>query len=214
MYVPKQFEESSIAVLQSLIRAHPLGAWVTRHEDELLVNHVPFLIDAERGENGTLVAHVARANPVWQVFPTSLPSVVIFQGPEAYISPSWYASKHIHGKVVPTWNYAVVHAHGLPSVIEDRNWLLRLLTRLTDEHESSQAHPWQVSDAPPAFINSLLDSIVGIEFPITRLVGKWKVSQNCPVNDRLGVIEGLQAKRNEASQAMADLVGRQMEGQA
>jgi transcriptional regulator len=156
MYVPKHHEESDTAVLHALIRAHPLGAWVTQSEDGLLANHIPFLLDATRGGHGTLVGHVARANPAWQSFSTAVESVVIFQGAESYITPSWYPSKHAHGKAVPTWNYAVVHAHGLPRAIEDRAWLLQHVTQLASTHEAGQALPWKVSDAPQDYIESLL----------------------------------------------------------
>jgi transcriptional regulator len=203
MYVPKQFEERDVTVLHDLLRAHPLGAWVTQVDGELGANHVPFLLDPTRGEFGTLMCHVARSNPVWQV---PAPSLFIFQGAEAYISPSWYPSKRAHGKVVPTWNYAVVHAHGTPQVMDDRDWLLQHLTQMSEKHESGQAVPWEVSDAPPEFIQGLLDVIVGIEIPLTRLVGKWKVSQNRSLADRLGVVAGLTEVGDEGAQAMAQLV--------
>ena len=206
MYVPKHHEETDVAVLRALIKSHPLGAWVTHSDDELLANHIPFLLDPSRGENGTLVGHVARANPVWQSFSATVNSVVIFQGSEAYITPSWYPSKHAHGKAVPTWNYAVVHAHGLPRAIEDRHWLLQHVTQLTDTHEGTQALPWKVSDAPQEFTERLMDAIVGIEIPIAKLVGKWKVSQNRPEPDKLGVVAGLLARDDERSKEMAVMV--------
>lgn len=208
MYIPKHHEETDLAVLHALIKSHPLGAWVTQGDGELLANHIPFLLDAERGECGTLVGHVARANPVWESFSATVDSVVIFQGAEAYITPSWYPSKHAHGKAVPTWNYAVVHAHGLPRAIEDRDWLLRHITQLTDTHEAGQALPWRVSDAPEEFTERLLGAIVGIEIPIARLVGKWKVSQNRPEPDKLGIVAGLLARDDAQSKQMADMVGR------
>lgn len=208
MYIPKHHEETDLAVLHALIKSHPLGAWVTQGDGELLANHIPFLLDPERGECGTLVGHVARANRVWESFSTTVDSVVIFQGAETYITPSWYPSKHAHGKAVPTWNYAVVHAHGLPRVIEDRDWLLRHITQLTDTHEADQALPWKVSDAPEEFTERLLGAIVGIEIPIVRLVGKWKVSQNRPEPDKLGVVAGLLARDDPQSKQMAAMVGR------
>lgn len=206
MHVPKHNEETSLSVLHALVRAHPLGAWVTLGDEELIANHIPFLLDDSRGEYGTLVGHVARANRVWRSFSTTVQSVVVFQGPESYITPSWYPSKRAHGKAVPTWNYAVVHAHGLPRAIEDRDWLLRHVTQLVDAHEREQALPWKVSDAPQDYTERLMDAIVGIEIPIAKLVGKWKVSQNRPEPDRLGVVAGLQARGDEPSQAMAALV--------
>jgi transcriptional regulator len=206
MYVPKHFEESDIAVLHALVRSHPLGTWVTQGDGELLANHIPFLVDPARGEFGTLIGHVARANGVWQSFSKTVDSVVVFQGPQTYITPSWYPSKHAHGKAVPTWNYAVVHAHGLPRAIEDPEWLLQHVNQLTNVHEAGQALPWKVADAPPEFTAKLLQSIVGIEIPITRLVGKWKVTQNRPEPDKLGVVAGLLAREDAASKEMASLV--------
>ena len=208
MHVPKLHEETDIAVLHTLVRSHPLGAWVTHGDEELLANHIPFLLDSSRGEHGTLVGHVARANPVWHSFSTTVASVVIFQGTETYITPSWYPSKHAHGKAVPTWNYAVVHAYGVPRAIEDRDWLFQHVTQLTDTHEREQALPWKVSDAPQDFTEHLMNAIVGIEIPITKLIGKWKVSQNRPEPDKLGVVTGLLTRGDEQSKEMAALVNK------
>ncbi len=212
MYIPKHNEETDLRVLHGLIRACPLGAWVTLGagvtpgDGELLANHIPFLLDAARGEFGTLVAHVARANPVWRSFSGSIPSVVIFQGPQTYITPSWYAGKATHGREVPTWNYAVVHAHGIPRVIEDVDWLLAHVTQLVDTHEAGEAVPWKVSDAPAEFIDKMLGGIVGVEIPIARITGKWKVSQNRSDLDKLGVVEGLTKRGNAESVQMSALV--------
>lgn len=208
MYVPKHFEERDITVLHALIRSHPLGGWVTQAEGALVVNHIPFLVDSEKGEHGTLVGHVARANPVWKSFSREMASLVIFQGPQGYISPSWYPSKHEHGKAVPTWNYAVVHAQGLPRAIEDKDWLLQHVTRLSGVHESGQAVPWSVSDAPTDYIEKMLNAIVGIEIPITTLSGKWKVSQNRPLADKLGAIAGLHGRADSNSREVAALIQR------
>jgi len=211
MYVPSHFEESDLGTLHALLRAHPLGTWVTQSRDvadggELIANHVPFLLDPTRGEHGTLLCHVARANPVWRSFSTTQASLVVFQGPQGYITPSWYPSKQAHGKVVPTWNYAVVHAHGQPRVIDDPAWLLHHVGQMTHGHETPRPAPWQVGDAPADFVDSLLRAIVGIEIPISRLVGKWKVSQNRPAADRAGVVDGLVQQGDDASRAMAELV--------
>jgi len=215
MYVPQHFEETDRAVLHALIQAHPLGTWVTPGDDgALIANHVPFLVDAERGEHGTLVAHVARANPVWRSFSRSSDSIVVFQGAHAYVSPSWYPGKQAHGKVVPTWNYAVVHAHGRPQAIDDRDWLLRLVSRLTDTNEAAQARPWKVADAPSDYIDQMLKAIVGIEIPIARLEGKWKLSQNRPEVDRLGVAAGLAARDDAMAAAVAALMRKQVGGAA
>lgn len=212
MYLPAHFEETDSAALHALIRAHPLGAWVVQSGDAgLAANHIPFLLEAQRGAFGTLVGHVARANPVWHALDGGggADSLVMFQGPQSYVSPSWYASKREHGKVVPTWNYAVVHAHGAARAIHDRQWLLDLVTRLTAEHEAATGpEPWQVADAPRDYIEHMLDAIVGVEIPIARLIGKWKVSQNRAQADRQGVAAGLLAhrKNDDEAAAMAALV--------
>jgi transcriptional regulator len=205
-YIPKHFEQTDRLALQALVTAHPLGAWVTSSGGELLVNHIPFLIDRSRGEYGCLLGHVARANPVWRSFSEDTPSVVIFQGPQAYITPSWYPSKEEHGKAVPTWNYAVVHAHGIPRTVEDRDSLLRHVTQLSNRHESTEPRPWSVTDAPADYIDGMLRAIVGIEIPITRLVGKWKVSQNRPAADIPAIAAGLRTRDDSDSQSMANLV--------
>ncbi|HVO50635.1 MAG TPA: FMN-binding negative transcriptional regulator [Thermoanaerobaculia bacterium] len=210
MYIPEVFEESDVSVLHALVREHPLGTWVTQGAGELTADHVPFILDADRGPYGTLRGHVARANRVWQALSSTAGSLVVFQGPQGYVTPSWYPTKHVRGEVVPTWNYAVVHAHGPARAVHDRGWLLSLVTDLTAEHERARAVPWTVADAPPEFVDRLLRSIVGIEIPIERLVGKWKVSQNRPETDRLGVASGLEAEGDAESKAMALLVRRRL----
>jgi len=210
MYVPKLFEEPDLSVLHALVREHPLGTWVTHDDGGLVANHVPFVLDAGHGEYGALRAHVARANPVWQAVSTTVRSLVVFQGPQAYVTPSWYPTKQVSGEVVPTWNYAVVHAYGLPRVIQDRSWLLSLVGDLTTRHEAGEAHPWSLTDAPQDFLDRLLENVVGIEIPIERLVGKWKVSQNRPEPDRLGVALGMAARDDDGSRAIASLVRRRV----
>jgi transcriptional regulator len=208
MYQPAAHVETDLVTLHALMRAHPLGAWVTLGTEGLIANHVPFLLDTTRGEFGTLCCHVARANPVWKSFSKELPSVVMFQGANTYITPSWYPSKHEHGKAVPTWNYAVVHAHGTPVLRDDAAWVRTQVDALTQTHEGRQALPWKVSDAPDDFIEQLINVIVGIEIPITRLEGKWKVSQNRPLGDKLGVVAGLTAQQTDEAQSMAAMVQR------
>jgi transcriptional regulator len=214
MYVPQHFEEHDVGVLHALVRAHPLSTWVTQAGGELLANHIPFLLDSTRGELGTLVGHVARANPVWQSFSKEIASIVVFQGPQTYITPSWYPTKHATGKAVPTWNYAVVHAQGLPRAIEDRDWKLAHVTALSKRHESTRAVPWSVADAPADYIDTMLKGIVGIEIPIAKLTGKWKTSQNRPTADKLGVIAGLHERNDDESLQMAELVGRHTKPQS
>lgn len=206
MYLPAHFQEDRSEVLQQLIRHHPLGMLVTLTADGLVANHIPFLIDADPAPFGTLRGHVARANPLWRDFSREVEAMVVFQGPDAYISPSMYASKKEHGKVVPTWNYAVVHAYGALRIHDDVQWLRAFLERLTERHEAPRAAPWKVGDAPDDFLQANLRAIVGIEIPITKLMGKWKVSQNRSTADREGVVAGLSVMQDEAAQAMAQLV--------
>jgi transcriptional regulator len=206
MYIPKLHEETDLRVLHELMRAHPLGSWATVGDGEIIMNHVPFVLDASQGEYGMLRCHVARANPVWQTFSRTIESVIAFHGPESYVSPSWYPSKQAHGKVVPTWNYVVVHAHVIPRVIEDRAQVLEHLTRLTASQEAAQAAPWKVSDAPAEFIDQMAKQIVALEMPIVRLVGKWKVSQNRSPADREGVVAALERQGDARSSDMAGLV--------
>lgn len=212
MYIPKHHEETDRTTLHGLIKSHPLGLWVTTSDGELVANHVPFLLQPEQGPHGTLVCHVARANPVWQKFSTTQRSIISFQGADAYITPSWYPSKHATGKAVPTWNYAVVHAHGMPRAIEDKDWLRAHVTQLTMTNEAGQAVPWHVADAPADYIDRMLTMIVGIEIPIDALVGKWKVSQNRPASDRQGVVAGLGQRARPQDPAMALLVADSTSG--
>lgn len=206
MYIPEHFEERDVGVLQALMRSHPLGTWVTEAEGQLVVNHIPLVLDATRGPCGTLRGHVARANPIWRTASSRVESVVVFQGPQAYITPSWYPAKQEHGRVVPTWNYVVVHAHGMPRIIDDLEWVRQHVVELTGLHEVDRDAPWRISDAPSGFIENQLKGIVGIEIPIARLVGKWKVSQNRSAADQQGVIAGLHGAGDRESGQMARLV--------
>lgn len=217
MYVHPRHRWTDPEALQApmaLMAAHPLGAWVCHGDEGLIANHVPFWLDRSRGPHGTLIGHVARANPVWRALGPALPSVVMFQGPQAYITPGWYPSKAEHGQVVPTWNYAVAHAHGVARAIEDRDWMLDMLNRLTDAQESRQAAPWRVADAPPAFIERLMRAVVGIEIPIERVQGKLKASQDEALQDRVGTVCGLRAGAADAAGAVADLVQAAVDAEA
>lgn len=206
MYLPKIHEETRVEVLHQLIDSYPLGTWVVLGEGELVANSIPFFIDSTRGEFGTLMAHVSRANPIWQLPVSAIPALVNFQGAQTYISPSWYPSKQEQGKAVPTWNYVIVQAQGIPQFIEDGDWLLAHLELLTQQHEATQALPWKIQDAPADFINRLLTGIVGVEIPIQRLTGKWKTSQNRPEADKKGVITHLEKSGDAQSQQMANWV--------
>jgi transcriptional regulator len=191
MYTPSHFSESRVEVMHALIREHPLAALVTLGAEGLNANHIPMEVDAEPAPFGTLRGHVARANPVWKDSATDVEALVIFQGPSGYVTPSWYATKRDTGKVVPTYNYAVVHAYGSLRFVEEAAWLRDLVGRLTARFESRRNEPWKVTDAPAVFIETQLRAIVGIEIPISRLLGKWKMSQNRTAADQAGVVRGL-----------------------
>ena len=205
MYQPSQFVENRPEVLRSLVQAHPLGTLVTVGPDGLRADHIPFLIEDD-GDRAILRAHVARANPLWRDIAADTQALVIFQGPSRYITPSWYATKRETGKVVPTYNYMVVHAHGTLRAVDDPAWVRSLVGRLTDHFESGRSAPWAVSDAPDEFVTQQLRAVVGIELPVTRLEGKWKVSQNRPAADRAGVVEGLRETGDPAAEVMASAV--------
>ena len=206
MYLPTQFEETRLEVLHELMRCHPFGTFVIATGSGLVANHFPFLLEPGAGELGTLRAHMARSNPAWQRLDQAAEALVIFQGPQSYVTPSWYPGKRADGKVVPTWDYAVVHAYGRPRAIEEPSWLFAFLEQLTRVHESNEERPWSIADAPRDYIERMVAGVVGIEMPISRIEGKWKVSQNQPVADRFGVAAGLEARATEEARAVAALV--------
>jgi len=197
VYLPSHFEETRTEVLHALIRNHPLGLLIAQHDAGPSADSVPFVIDAQPTPHGTLRAHVARANPLWRTADAK-PVLVVFQGPQAYVSPSAYPGKAEHGKVVPTWNYVMVQARGTLRAMDDAAWLHAFVTRLTERHEATRAAPWAVSDAPPDYIEKMLGAIVGIEIEVTALAGKWKVSQNRSTADRQAVARLLAAEGEEA----------------
>jgi transcriptional regulator len=200
------FREERLDVQHALIRAHPFGALVTLGPDGLIANHFPFVLDVDASPLGTLRAHMARANDQWKHLGCVQEALVIFQGPETYITPAWYPTKAETGKVVPTWNYAIVQAYGRPRMVRDADWLLRHVTELSEVNEAGRAEPWSVADAPADFVAALLKAIVGFEIEITRIEGKWKASQNQPDSAREGVVRGLTAQGDERSLAVARLV--------
>lgn len=206
MYIPSQFDEKRSDMMHELMRAYPLGTLVTLGASGLNANHIPFEIDAGHGEHGILRAHIARANPLWKDYSMDAEALVVFQGAQCYISPSWYPTKQEDGRAVPTYNYMAVHAYGRLKVIDDVEWIHAQLKRLSDRHEAGQTHPWKMSDAPPGYIEKLLRAVVGIEIPISRLEGKWKVSQNQPAVNRAGVERGLREQGGDVALAMADAV--------
>lgn len=205
MYRPPAFREDRLEVLQALIESHRLGTLVTYGPEGLNANLVPFTLDRTRGQYGVLRAHLAKANEQQAALASGAEALVIFQGAESYITPSWYPSKAEHGKVVPTWNYVMVEARGVPQIIDDTVWLHTQISELTASQEAVREHPWAVADAPDAYIEAQMRGIFGIEIPITRLEGKWKTSQNRPEADRQGVAEGL---TTEGGHDMAALVAK------
>src|SRR6187431_2627158 len=195
MYLPAHFDEKRLEVLHALVRRHPFGLLVTQTADGPSANGIPFILDADGAAGlGTLRGHVARANPVWREAATDVPSLVVFQGPDAYVSPSWY--------------YVMVQARGRLRAIDDPAWLLQLVTRLTERHETPRSAPWAVSDAPADYVQTMLRAIVGIELELTSLSGKWKVTQNRPAADRAGVVDGLKRVGDDAAMALAAQVER------
>ena len=206
MYLPKEFTETRVPVLHDAIRQAKLGTLVTLGVAGLEASHVPMLIDPEPAPYGTLMGHIARTNPQWRRPTAGVQALAMFLGPNAYISPAWYATKRQTGKVVPTWNYVAIHAYGEVRFFEDAERLLRLVTRLTETHEAGRPEPWAVSDAPASYIQTMLKGIVGFELPIVRLEGKWKMSQNRPAEDRAGTIQGLRREGGPAEAVVAEIV--------
>lgn len=205
MYTPPAFRDEDRDSIHATIRAARLATLVTATADGLVATPLPLLIDAADGEHGTLYGHVAKANPQWRLPPIG-EAMAVFMGPDAYVTPSWYASKREHGKVVPTWNYVAVHAYGTPEFFDDADRLLDVVTRLTGHHEGKREEQWAVSDAPAPFVAAQLKGIVGFRMPITRLEGKRKLSQNRPEADRAGVAAGLGESADPADLAMARLI--------
>jgi transcriptional regulator len=191
MYVPDNFSETDVGVLHETIRRIKLGTLVTFGANGLVASHVPMLIEPDPKPFGTLTGHIARANPHWREAAPDAVALALFLGPNAYVSPAWYATKRKTGKVVPTWNYVAVHAYGSVKFYDDADRLLQLVTRLTDTHEAGRRDRWRVSDAPAEYTRGMLKAIVGFELPITRLEGKWKMSQNRPAEDIAGIVDAL-----------------------
>lgn len=206
MYIPKQFDEPRVDVMHELIRAHPLATLVTHSSSGLNANHIPLNLCESPAPYGMLRGHVARANQLLGDVTSGTEALAVFHGPNAYITPSWYATKKETGKVVPTWNYAAVHAYGLLRVVDDALWLRAQLDALTAHNEASFPEAWAVSDAPPDYIERIMEAIVGVEMVITKLLGKWKVSQNQPSQNQASVVSGLKASGRPESEAMAALV--------
>ena len=205
MYIPPANAEQRLDVLHAFICAHPLATLVTVSDAGLFASHLPVLLDPARGPFGTIEGHIARANPHHRLA-TAMEGLLVFLGPDAYVSPSWYAAKQEHGRVVPTWNYIAVHAYGAVRFRDDEAFLRSQVARLTAHHEARREHPWAVADAPASYIDAQLRAIVGVEVEISRLEGKWKMSQNRSEADIDGVIEGLSASGEPAHIAVAEVV--------
>jgi transcriptional regulator len=209
VYVPEHFREERIEVLHDAIRAAGMATLVSMTADGLIASHAPLMLDPEPAPYGILIGHLARANPHARTADQGVQTLVIFQGPDGYITPSYYAAKREHGKVVPTWNYAAIHAYGTLEAFDDPTRLLDVVTRLTQLHETPRTTPWAVSDAPEDFVQGMLRGIVGIALPITRLEGKIKMSQNRPAADQAGVVDGL---RLDGKPDLAEAVARATAG--
>jgi transcriptional regulator len=208
MYIPKSFEVTDVAVMQQLIRDYPLATLISQHAEVINANHIPLMLFSEPQPLGCLQGHVARSNSLLSELLENPEVLVIFQGVQSYISPSWYPSKQEKHQVVPTWNYTAVHAYGKVRLIEDSLWLKTHLAAMTAQHESLFPEPWKLTDAPVEYVEKMLKAIVGIEIHITKLQGKWKVSQNRPPQDQQGVIEHLQAHDNSEMAALVKQFGQ------
>lgn len=207
MYIPASFAEKDRATLLDFIVAHPLGTLVTGSPTHgLYATPLPLVLDATRGTHGVLQGHIARANPHHRKAADTSDALVVFMGAQAYITPSWYASKATHGKVVPTWNYETVHVVGQVRFIDDREYLMSHLQRLTTTHEATQSHPWTIADAPASYIAQQIGAIIGVEIEIASIEGKWKMSQNRADEDIDGVIHGLRASDSPTDQIVASEV--------
>lgn len=206
MYLPAHFEQPRTEALHALMDAYPFATLVAGGGAEPDADHLPLLLDRSRGAHGVLMGHVARANPLWRRAGDGIPALAVFAGPDAYVSPSLYPSKAATGKVVPTWNYAVVHAHGILRAIDDRGWLEAFVTRLTERFEAGRPAPWAVSDAPAAFVEAMLGAIVGIEIDVARLTGKFKLGQNREAGDRAALEAAFAGGATERERALGALM--------
>lgn len=206
MYIPRAFQETRIPVMHDFIDAHPFATVVSVAASGLTASHIPLVLERGGTELGVLRGHLSRANPQWRELSPEVEVLAIFGGPHHYISPSWYPEKSETGKVVPTWNYSVVHVYGRVTIYEDGDWLQRHLTALTDIHEGPMPTPWRVTDAPEQFVRAMVKGIVGLELNVTRLEGKWKASQNRSEGDQRGAAEGLGELGTESSLAMKSMI--------
>lgn len=208
MYVPAHFKEDRIDVLHDAIRTYGFGTLVTAGDEGLEASHLPLLLETAPAPFGTIMGHLARANPQWQRVKPGTEALAIFLGPNTYITPSWYPTKQQSGKVVPTWNYLAIHAYGTLSFFDDADELRAHVSKMTDTHEGPRDAPWALSDAPASFVDQMLRAIIGFRLHITRLEGKWKMSQNRPAQDVSGVLDGLAREDGEGHREVADIVAK------
>jgi transcriptional regulator len=207
MYCPSHFQEDRTEIIRELIARFPLATIVYQRDRELNAEHIPLILDPSLSADIRLMGHVARGNGLWRIRPDE-EVLVIFQGPSLYVSPNWYATKTDGGKVVPTWNYVVVHATCRLRAIQDPDRLLQIVTAMTDQMEATQRQPWKVTDAPPSYIERMIAAIVGIELDVIKWHGKWKVSQNQPEANQLSLVSQLLSDGSDRAQEMADMISR------
>jgi transcriptional regulator len=212
VYLPDHFAEHDPGRMHQLIAEHPLGLLITLGEGGLSANHIPFVLDRAAGEQGRLLGHVARNNRLWHDHVSAVEALVVFQAADGYISPGWYPTKQETHRVVPTWNYAVVHVYGSLIIRDDEKWVRGQAGMLTKQHEAAQQMPWKMADAPRDFMETMLANIVGIEIPITRMIGKTKAGQNRDDADRLGAIGGLRETGDPGDAAMAEIMDLALRG--
>lgn len=205
MYEASVFLEPDPAVLRAYVEAHPFAVLAVETGSGPAVDHLPLLHEPGPGPGGRLIGHVARANPLWRRFESG-PALAVFSAHHAYVSPDWYPTKASDPRVVPTWNYATVHAAGTLRFFHDPDRLLEVVSRLTERFESERVHPWRVGDAPEDFVRQLVRGVVGLELEVERMVGKYKLSQNRPAEDRAGVVDGLRREGDAGGRALAELM--------
>jgi transcriptional regulator len=212
MYRPDEFRVDDVARMHALMQGRPFASLISNGSAGLYASHLPTVLKNE-GPYGVIECHLARANPHWKDIASGNEALMIFQGAEGYVTPNWYPSKAEHGKVVPTWNYAIVHAYGRAETVQDKDWLRRHVGELTAQQEKTQSKPWALSDAPQPYIDVMLRGIVGFRFVIARLEGKWKMSQNRERNDQLGVAKGLEQRAETGDPEIADFILRNLKAE-
>jgi transcriptional regulator len=210
MYIPKRFLQDDINKLKGMMANHSFATFISKNESGIEANHMPLILN-ESGQRDVLQGHIAKANPLWKSLKDKSEVLIIFNGPNCYISPNYYPTKKVNGKVVPTWNYVSVHVKGIVSFIHDEQWVLTMLNNLTDHYEANQSVPWSVNDAPQAYIDKMLSAIVGLEIEIVSITGKWKVSQDKTEVNQEGIIKGLSHEADSNAQNIATLVKEYLE---